>query len=202
MSRKKQPGEPTNGYGDNKEVDIPADYRAALADLTPFQRRFVEAGLKSDSWADAARIAGSTAENLEQVAWNTRKIEKVQKALALGMLKRVEAAALDDNEVIMKFRDVFDKAMEAGDYGAANKASENLGKILGLFDGTSKVDAKIAGKAREIRSQQEADREGQVDEATATMLDMLNDLRMREGSPEDPRYDTLKALTPEQGEAP
>lgn len=186
-SPQKQPGEPTNGYGD-KSLELPnEDYRAALSELTPFERKFVEAGLKSDNWAEAARIAGSTAKNLEQVAWNTRKKEKVQKALALGMLKRIEAAALDDNEVIMKFREVFDRAIENGDYNAANKASENLAKILGLF-GERSLDAKIAAKSRELRSAQEAERESQVNSEVEGMLDMLDTLKLREGTPEDTRF--------------
>jgi len=186
MPRKTEEGEPTNGYGDWRK-GVLDEYREALSELTAFQRRFVEAYLKADSGAEAARIAGSSAKNLEQVAWNTKQLPQVQKALALGMDCRIQAAALDDNEVIMNFREIFHKAMESGDYNAANRSSEHLGKILGLFGDTKGTDRKIAAKAKELRDEKAAQREQELDDGAHGMLEILRNSKLKEGTAEDTR---------------
>jgi len=186
-SGRKHPGEPTNGYGNWRE-DEEGDFRTAMTALTVFQRRFVEASFTTDSWAEAARVAGSTAKSLDQVAWNTRKIPAVQKALAYGMARRIQSAALSKNEVISNLREVFQSAMKSKDFAQANKASELLGKSMGLFT-TAKVDSQIASKAQEFMDA-EKDATVDVDDETKAMMTLLNKSRLREGTKDDPReYD-------------
>lgn len=179
-------GAPKRGYGDWRE-DAGKKWRDVVRDLTPFERRFVEAYLKCDSGAEAARVAGSNAKNLEQVAYNTKKRPHVMTAIAVGLNYRIQAAALDDNEVIMKLREVFDAAMEDGKYAEANKAAELLGKTIGLFGNPKSVDARISQEAREQRDRAERERELEADGKMGSMLSILSNARLREGTADDPR---------------
>lgn len=183
----KADGEPVRAYGDWRK-SVMDEYREALAELTPFQRKFVEAYLKSSTGAEAARVAGSQAKHLDQVAHNTKRDPNVQKAIALGMDCRIQAAALDDNEVIHNFREVFHKAMQEGRYSDANKANEALGKILGLFrDSTNVTDNKIADKARRFREEKAQERDREQDDAARSMLEILGGAKRREGTSADTR---------------
>lgn len=171
-------------YGDWRE-DKPEEYRKALYRLTEFQRRFVEGYLEVGEATEAARIAGSKATRIHQVAWNTLNKEEVQKAIALGLNVKIQAAALNGTEVINNFRNVFMKAMEEGKYSEANKATESLGKILGLFKDDNKSRVKIQGKVQELREAQED--ENEVDSSAKSMLNILDTARVREGTKDDPR---------------
>lgn len=170
----------TRTYGDWRQ-EKPEEYRKALFKLTEFQRRFVEGYLESGCATEAARIAGSKAKNLNQVGWNTLNSEHVQTAIALGLNTMIQAAALNSTEIINNFRNVFMKAMEEGKYSEANKATENLGRILGLFKDTNASKAKVDAKAKEIR---EAD--SKTDSETDNMLAILGKARTRIGTEEDP----------------
>jgi phage terminase small subunit len=177
-------------YGDWRQ-DKPEEYRKALFKLTEFQRRFVEGYLETGCASEATRIAGSKAKNTNQVGWNTLNNENVQTAIALGLNTMIQAAALNSTEIINNFRNVFMKAMDEGKYAEANKATENLGRILGLFKDTnaSKGKQRIDEKAQEIR-----DNESKTDSETSNMLNILGRARARVGTDEDP--------TPVDPEAP
>jgi phage terminase small subunit len=180
-----------HSYGDWRE-DKPEEYRKALFQLTEFQRRFVEGYLESGEATEAARIAGSKAKNIHQVGWNTLNNENVQKAIALGLNTMIQAAALNSTEIVNNFRNIFMKAMEEGKYAEANKATEHLGRILGLFQDKNKSKAAIEEKARELREDK------QVDNDTQNMLEILGKARTRVGTKEDPvDLDALSQLDDE-----
>lgn len=106
------------------------ELRSILQELSGFQIRFVEAYVKTASAAQAARMAGSKAQNPEVVGYNTLKNEKVQQAIAIAMKKRIEAVGLDTVEVIQKIREVYNAALEANNFMAAVKACELLQKEI------------------------------------------------------------------------
>ena len=94
--------------------------------MTSFQISFVEAYIKTASAAQAARMAGSKADKPELVGYKTLQNPNVQMAISIAMKKRIEAVGLDTIEVIQKFREIYDKALEDGKYDAAIKACEGL----------------------------------------------------------------------------
>jgi len=185
---KKKTGEPKRAYGDWRK-SVMDEYREALGALSPFQRRFVEAYLKAGSGAEAARIAGSQSKNLEQVAHNTKRLPEVQIAIAIGMDTRIQAAALDDMEVIHMMREVYHKAIQDKRYAEANKAAENLAKTLGLFQLSSKetFDDKVAKRAKNLRDDKEKEQEKELDENASQMLHILGNAKAREGTAVDTR---------------
>ena len=110
------------------------EYLRILKACTPFEIRFAEAYLKNGGNAtDAARTAGSKANALNRVGWNTLNTERVQKLIALGLRRRLEAAALDSTEIIQKLRETYFEALENKDFKEANRACELLGQAHGLF---------------------------------------------------------------------
>src|SRR3990167_1977837 len=110
------------------------EYLRILKSCTPFEIRFAEAYLKNGGNAtDAARTAGSKANALNRVGWNTLNTERVQKLIALGLRRRIEAAALDSTEIIQKIRENYLEALENKDFKEANRACELLGQAIGLF---------------------------------------------------------------------
>jgi len=177
----------TRHYGNWRE-EKPEAYRKALFKLTEFQRRFVEGYLETGCASEAARIAGSKAKNTNQVGWNTLNNENVQMTIALGLNTMIQAAALNSTEIVNNFRNVFMKAMEEGKYAEANKASEHLGRILGLFQDTNRSKAKIEEKAKELREGEE------VDNDTKSMLSILDKARVRVGTSEDPTLEVIEDL--------
>lgn len=193
MTDKKVTGEPSNTYGDWRK-EKPEEYRKALVGLSEFKRRFVEAYLEVGCATEAARMAGSKAKRLHQVGWNTLNDEAVQIAIALGLNVKIQAAGLSNTEVINNYRNIFQSAMDDAKYAEANKATEGLAKILGLFGGNSRqADNEIQKKAKELRETPE------VDNAANNMLSILGKAKTREGTQEDPR-NTQDILGPAEEE--
>lgn len=184
VGREKEPeGAPKRGYGNSATENRSAeDFRLVMARLNPFRRNFVEAYLKCDSVAEAARCAGSTAKNPDRVGYNTLQDPDVQKAIALGMFRRIEAAALDSTEVITNLREIHQKAMEEGKFNDAFKATEAMGKMLGLFQ-----DTTFGKKSKELQDNARRGPEKAPDEVK-NMMDILSHAKTREGTSEDPRF--------------
>ena len=104
--------------------------RDILIGLSPFQIRFIEQYIRTGSAGQAARLTGSEAKNPETIGYKLLQDERIIKAIAIAMKKRIEAVGLDSVEVIMKIREVYDAAMEAGRFQDANKACELLQKEI------------------------------------------------------------------------
>lgn len=115
--------------------------------LSPFALEFVHQYFQSKNATEAVKKAGSTAKRPEAVASNLMKQPNVAAAIAWGMQRRVEAAAVDSKEVIAMLKRVYDKAMENGKYNDANKAAELLGNHLGMFRTANIAEAKIRSEA-------------------------------------------------------
>lgn len=116
--------------------------RELMKDMTAFQIRFVEAYIKTASPGKAAQLAGSQSSRPEQIGYSLLQEDKIQKAVAIAMKKRIEAVGLDTIEVIQKLREIYDAAMLAGKYESANKACELLTKQIEMaqkFNSETKV---------------------------------------------------------------
>jgi len=112
---------------EHKEFQV---LRELLNGLSTFQIRFIEQYIRTASAGLAARKAGSRSNTPETIGYKLLQNPNIQKAIAIAMKKRIEAVGLDTIEVIMKIREVYDAALEAGKYDAANKACELLQKEI------------------------------------------------------------------------
>lgn len=68
-----------------------------------------------------------------QNAWDVYKSQEVQERIDYLKLQRMEDLRLDQYYVVNNLKTIAENAMEEGEYSAANKANELLGKHLGMF---------------------------------------------------------------------
>ncbi|MEX7543049.1 hypothetical protein AB0862_018255, partial [Acinetobacter baumannii] len=78
-----------------------------------------------------------------QNAWDVFKRQDVQDRIAYLNLERMADLRVDQYMVIKNLRDIADMAMKEGEYSAANKANELLGKHMNMF--SDKVELKHSG---------------------------------------------------------
>lgn len=104
--------------------------------------KFCQALLASPSFSitDAGTAAGY---KHRQNAWDVYKIPKVQERIKYLKSMLMEELGVDQYFVVKNLRDIAQMAMKEGEYSAANKANELLGKHTGLF--TEKVEHKHTG---------------------------------------------------------
>lgn len=115
--------------------------------LNPFETDFVTHYFSSESGAEAARKAGSTAKRPEAVAYNTLQRPNVQAAINWGMKNRIAAAGVDSREIVSMLKVVYTEALSAGKFNDANKAAELLGNHLGMFRTSQVVETAIKSDA-------------------------------------------------------
>ncbi len=90
--------------------------------------------------SDAGQAAGY---EHRQNAWAVYKRQDVQDRIAYLNLERMADLRVDQYLVIRNLRDIAERAMEEGEYSAANKANELLGKHMNMFN--EKVELKHSG---------------------------------------------------------
>lgn len=79
-----------------------------------------------------------------QNAWDVFKRQDVQDRIAYLNLERMADLRVDQYMVIKNLRDIAKQAMAEGEFSAANKANELLGKHMNMF--TDKVQHEHSGK--------------------------------------------------------
>ncbi|RZH03879.1 hypothetical protein [Acinetobacter pittii] len=78
-----------------------------------------------------------------QNAWTVYKRQDVQDRIAYLNLERMADLRVDQYLVIRNLRDIAEQAMAEGEFSAANKANELLGKHMNMFN--EKVELKHSG---------------------------------------------------------
>lgn len=91
--------------------------------------------------SDAGQAAGY---EHRQNAWAVYKRQDVQDRIAYLNLERMADLRVDQYLVIKNLRDIAEQAMAEGEFSAANKANELLGKHMNMF--TDKVQHEHSGK--------------------------------------------------------
>ncbi|PPC08147.1 hypothetical protein SOI76_05235 [Acinetobacter pittii] len=85
-----------------------------------------------------------------QNAWTVYKRQDVQDRIAYLNLERMADLRVDQYLVIKNLRDIAEQAMAEGEFSAANKANELLGKHMNMFG--DKVEHKhVGGDGGEIK---------------------------------------------------
>ncbi|MFA3049694.1 terminase small subunit [Acinetobacter pittii] len=78
-----------------------------------------------------------------QNAWDVFKRQDVQDRIAYLNLERMADLRVDQYMVIKNLKDIAEQAMAEGEFSAANKANELLGKHMNMFN--EKVELKHSG---------------------------------------------------------
>ena len=115
--------------------------------LTERQRRFVEEYLISGNAADAARKAGYSdrvARSLGQRLL-TDEYPNVKAAIEAAQAERSKRKMVDADKVLDRLEHLSKKAEEAGEYAPAIKATELIGKHIGMFVHKLEVSGKDGG---------------------------------------------------------
>lgn len=95
----------------------------------------------------AAVRAGYSAKTSGQISFKLLKNAQIQLAIKQALDRRVKRLELDADWVIRRLRRVYRLATAGGDYSAANRSLELIGKYLKLF--TEQVDVTSKGKRLE-----------------------------------------------------
>jgi hypothetical protein len=154
---------------ESKEMKV---LRDLLTDLSAFQIRFIEQYIRTASAGQAARLAGSKSDKPENVGYKLLQDPRIQKAIAIAMKKRIEAVGLDTVEVIMKIREVYDAAMEAGKFNEANRACELLQKEI---DRASKAPEGLTKQGKLIAKLEDGG--GNVDHELSKVLEIVQNIK-------------------------
>ena len=110
--------------------------------LTAKQEAFVKAYMKirnyGKAWVEAGFKDYGTASHNSSKGWSLARIPKIQHRIEEASGKAAEAAATDGAWVFLQQREIYKGAMLNCDFTNANRAMENVAKLLGMF-----VDRKI-----------------------------------------------------------
>lgn len=90
--------------------------------------------------SDAGLAAGY---EKRQNAWDVFRRQDVQERIEYLKLERMADLRVDQYLVIRNLKDIAERAMEEGEFSAANKANELLGKHMNMFN--EKVELKHSG---------------------------------------------------------
>ena len=128
--------------------------------LTAKQERFVSEYLLDLNATAAARRAGYSMKNADQIGPQLLGKTRVQAAISVALKARQERTAVTQDWVLTKLKENLERAMQAipvldsegkptGEYryhgGVANKALELLGRHLGMFPNRHEVTGEDGG---------------------------------------------------------
>lgn len=118
--------------------------------LTAKQERFVQEYLKDLNATQAALRAGYSEKTAGSVGHENLKKPEI----AAEIEKRQEQIG-EDNGITVEWilgemKDTYRQAKEVGEYSAANKSLEMLGRYKGIFNDKLKVDATVTKKLEEF----------------------------------------------------
>lgn len=96
-------------------------------------QKFADAYLRLNSGTKAAIEAGYSKKTARVKASQLLCIEEVELYIEQQRIKLSEDAIVDAKWVQTRFKDISDQAYEIKDYPSSNKATEQLGKIIGVY---------------------------------------------------------------------
>lgn len=96
-------------------------------------QKFADAYLKLNSGTKAAIQAGYSIKTARVKASQLLCIEEIENYIEEQRIKLSENAIVDAKWVQERFKDISDKSYEIDDFASSNKATEMLGKIIGVF---------------------------------------------------------------------
>lgn len=140
--------------------------QSAYDRLTPLRQRFVDEYMVDLNAKQAAIRAGSKADRPDQAGYAMLSFADVQLAIAERAAARSEQVQLTAVQVVSDIRRIGQSAEQTGQFAAALKAQELLGKHLGMFD----VRVRLGGRDDSPPVKVEAELELTPSEAYMRML--------------------------------
>lgn len=170
-------------------IKMPIELRRKFEQFTPFQRLYAEYRAKGLKQSEAAKKAGSQAEDrgaLGRVGYNTERMAGIKEYILWMGEQRAKASVIDDIEIVEKLRRVYDEAITAGKFADANKAAELLGNVIGLFrpkqleSGTS-LSSKTKNNVNAFKEEDNEDTVEQKQRKLHSLLKDINTLNNKKG---------------------
>ena len=116
---------------------------AQKRDFTPKQRFFVAEYLKDLNATQAAIRAGYSAKNADKIGSELLGKTRIACEIQAAMDKRAEKTGINAETVLNNIQRISKSAEEVGDFGAALKGNELLGKHLKLFTDKLEVSGNV-----------------------------------------------------------
>lgn len=97
-------------------------------------KRFADKYFETLNGKESAIYAGFSEDTAKQQAWQLLQREDISEYIAALKAEYAEKSGITKDWVMSRFKDISDDAYGNADYSGANKATEMLGKIIGVFE--------------------------------------------------------------------
>lgn len=97
-------------------------------------KRFADKYFETLNASESAIYAGFSIDTSRQQGWQLLQREDIQEYLSELKKEYAEKSGVTKEWVMTRFKDISDTSFETADFGSANKATEMLGKIIGVFE--------------------------------------------------------------------
>lgn len=126
------------------------EYEAAMAELVPKRRAFVEQYMIDLNATASAKRAGYAESGAHVEGWRLLRDAKVHRAVLAGLAEMRERSHLDASWVREGLKRCVRNAWDKGDTQAANRALQLLGKSLGMFSEDLNVNLNATSTAKVV----------------------------------------------------
>jgi phage terminase small subunit len=120
---------------------------------TPKQDQFVREYLIDLNGTQAAIRAGYSKRTANEQAARLLAKVSVREAIDRAQQERAERLDLDADWVVRSFRNLYLEALAEGDFSAAARCLENLGKHVGLFEKHQKQKQYTPAEVEQLRAE-------------------------------------------------
>jgi len=97
-------------------------------------KRFADKYFETLNASESAIYAGFSEDTARQQGWQLLQREEIQNYLSELKQEYAEKSGINKEWVMNRLKDISDTSFETADFGSANKATEMLGKIIGVFE--------------------------------------------------------------------
>lgn len=126
------------------------EFEAAMADLVPKRRAFVEQYMVDLNATQAAIRAGYAEKGAHTEGWRLLRDAKVHRAILAGLAEMRERSHIAAAWVREGLKRNIRNAEEKGDVQAANRAYDLLGKSIGMFSEDLNVNLNATASAKVV----------------------------------------------------
>jgi phage terminase small subunit len=116
------------------------------------QQAFVDAYLKDPNGTTAAVAAGYSPKAAAQQSWSLLRNPKIQAALAEKTAKSAAVAVVDAAWVLQEAKATYQDAKSAGQYAAATKCLELIGRHLAMFTDNHRITVDPEQRESRLRA--------------------------------------------------
>lgn len=97
-------------------------------------KRFADKYFETLNAKESAIYAGFSVDTAKQIGWQLLQRDEIQEYLSKLRKEYQEKTGVTKEWIINRFKDVSDDSFSLKDFASTNKATEMLGKIIGVFE--------------------------------------------------------------------